>query len=87
MAKIGATIEELDSLKIQFNRQSENVEQLLSSIRDQLSSTDWLGGAADRFRDAWSSKFEPTLRELQNALTEAATEVQRRAEALVQAGG
>lgn len=87
MAVIGGQIEELGSLKGSFGRHSASVEQLLSGLRSELDSTYWKGGAADRFRNAWQSEYEPALRRLSAALVEAGDEIGRRAQALEQVGG
>lgn len=86
MSKIGGELGQLQSLKTTFDRESQTVATLLSTINAQVGNTWWVGPAADRFRNAWNSEFQPTLRKLQQALTEAGQEVNRRREALQQAG-
>ena len=86
MSQLGADLEQLAALRGMLLQQSQAIESLAASIRNQLSNTTWHGPAADRFRGAWSSEYEPSLRRLQAALQEAGTEVGRRREALQQAG-
>lgn len=86
MSTIGGEIGQLRSLKTTFDREAQAVQELTTRIRGELGNTWWKGPAADRFRDAWGSQFEPSLRKLQAALQEASTEVNRRTEALIQAG-
>ena len=86
MSTIGGEIGQLQSLKANFDRQSQAVHELTAAIRGELGNTWWKGPAADRFRDAWAGEFEPALRKLEAALQEAGTEVARRREALIQAG-
>lgn len=86
MSTIGGEIGQLQSLKGNFDRQSQSVRELTSAIRGELGNTWWKGPAADRFRDAWGAEFEPALRKLEAALQEAGAEVARRREALIQAG-
>lgn len=86
MAQIGAQMEQMQSLRSTFDREAGQVGELLSTINGQVGSTWWVGPAADRFRDQWNSQFAPTLRQLQTALQEAGAEVQRRHDALLQAG-
>ena len=86
MSTIGGEIGQLQQLQSNFNRQGQTVQELTASIRGQLGNTWWKGPAADRFRAAWQSEFEPALRKLEAALGEAGTEVARRREALIQAG-
>ena len=86
MSTIGGEIGQLRSLEATFEREAQAVQELTTRIRGELGTTWWKGPAADRFRDAWGSQFEPSLRKLQSALQEASTEVNRRTEALLQAG-
>jgi WXG100 family type VII secretion target len=86
MSTIGGEIGQLHSLRSTFDREAQAVQELTTRIRGELGNTWWKGPASDRFRDAWGSQFEPSLRKLQTALQEASTEVNRRTEALLQAG-
>ena len=86
MAKIGAEMGQMQELQSTFNQQSQAVQQLTAAINGKVNGTTWEGPAADRFRQAWEGQFQPTLRELQAALQEAAQEVGRRHQALMQAG-
>lgn len=86
MAQIGAQMEQMLSLRSTFDRESAQVGELLSTLNNQIGATWWVGPAAERFRQQWNSQFAPTLRQLQSALQEASGEVQRRHDALLQAG-
>ena len=83
---IGAEMGQLQQLKTVFDREANNVQQLTSQITSQVTNTWWKGPAADRFRSQWQAEFAPTLRQLQQALLECSAEVQRRHDALQQAG-
>jgi WXG100 family type VII secretion target len=83
---IGGQIEQLQQLEVTFRNQAGNVETMTKGITSQLGSTLWEGPAADRFRTAWSSEFSPMLNKLVTALTEAGQEIDRRRNALIQAG-
>ena len=87
MARIGGELEQLLELRGVFDREAEVVDELTRAVRSQLAGTSWEGPAADRFRQMWDGEFEPSLSRLRAALQEAAVEVSRRREALVQAGG
>ena len=87
MAQLGGDVEQLARLRSTLLQQSQVIESLAAGIRQQLGDTSWHGPAADRFRGAWSSDFEPSLRRLQSALQEAGQEVGRHREALLRAGG
>lgn len=86
MSTIGAEMGQLETLKGTFDRESGNVSELTSTISGQLGNTWWKGPAADRFRASWDSDFAPMLRKLEASLQEASQEVQRRHDALMQAG-
>jgi WXG100 family type VII secretion target len=86
MSTIGGEIGQLRSLSSTFDREAQAVQELTARIRNELGNTWWKGPASDRFRDAWGSQFEPSLRKLHAALLEACSEVDRRTEALLQAG-
>jgi WXG100 family type VII secretion target len=86
VSTIGAEMGQLQSLGQSFVRESQTVAQLTSTIGGQVQSTWWKGPAADRFRSQWESEFAPTLRRLEAALQQASGEINRRHEALLQAG-
>jgi WXG100 family type VII secretion target len=86
MSKIGAELEQMQQLRSTFDRNAQSVNQLNSSISGQVSNTWWVGPAADKFRAAWEGEFRPALKKLEQALMEAGQEVQRRHDALQQAG-
>jgi WXG100 family type VII secretion target len=86
MAVIGAEIGDLNSLNASLRRQSGAVDTLLSELSGQVTNAHWQGGAADRFRSCWETEYRPALRNLSAALTNAAEEVRRRADALTAAG-
>ena len=86
MAVIGGALDEMSRLKSNFDRQAAAVEDLLSTLRQDLDSVYWKGGAAERFRSAWEGEYEPSLRNLAAALYDAASEVANRQQALEAAG-
>lgn len=86
MARIGGELEQLVTLRGVFDKQAGSVDEVSRTIRGQLASTTWEGPAADRFRQMWEAEFEPSLAKLRTALQDAALEVSRRREALMQAG-
>jgi WXG100 family type VII secretion target len=86
MARIGGELEQLVQLRGVFDREASTVDELTRTVRSQLAGTIWEGPAADRFRQMWDSEFEPSLAKLRTALQDAAVEVARRREALMQAG-
>jgi WXG100 family type VII secretion target len=87
VSQLGGDVEQLARLRATLMQQSQVIESLTGSLRQQLGDTTWHGPAAERFRGAWSGEFEPSLRRLQSALQEAGQEVGRHREALLRAGG
>jgi uncharacterized protein YukE len=86
MPQIGATIEEMNALQAAFRRESTTVATLTNSISSQVSSTWWVGPAAERFRGTWEGEFRPMLARLQAELDNCSVEVGNRAAAITQAG-
>ncbi len=86
MSTIGAEMGQLQQLGQTFSREGQNVAQLTSQISGQVNNTWWKGPAADKFRAAWEGEFAPTMRKLEAALQQASQEVNRRHDALTQAG-
>ncbi|HMJ74558.1 MAG TPA: WXG100 family type VII secretion target [Iamia sp.] len=86
MSVIGGQIDQLDSLGSSFTTRSSEVDDLVAALRGELDAAYWRGGAADRFRRAWETEYEPALRNLSEALVDASGEVRSRARALEQAG-
>jgi WXG100 family type VII secretion target len=85
--RIGGTIEQMQTMGAKFNNEVTELESLVSRISAQLASTDWEGGAAQRFRAQWEGEFKSTFQQVAEGLRECASEVQNRANALTQAGG
>ncbi|MBO0691800.1 MAG: WXG100 family type VII secretion target [Acidimicrobiaceae bacterium] len=87
MSMIGGNIPELGSLSNSLEKCSSDVTDILTQLNADLGNTWWVGGAADRFRADWESEYQPALRSLSQALTDASTEVNRRLTALEEVGG
>lgn len=85
--RIGGTVEQMHTMGAKFNNEVAELESLVSRISSQLASTDWEGGAAQRFRAQWEGEFKSTFNQVAQGLRECAAEVQNRANALTQAGG
>jgi uncharacterized protein YukE len=86
MAQIGATIEEMQQLQATFTRESGTVQQLTTVISGQVGNTWWVGPAAERFKSQWEGEFRPMLGRLEASLQECSAEVQRRSQAIQEAG-
>ncbi|MHB8959300.1 MAG: WXG100 family type VII secretion target [Candidatus Limnocylindrales bacterium] len=86
MPKIGADIQQMSSLTSSFNKQSAQVDALISAINGQLGALWWEGPAAAKFRDQWTSQFVPNLRSLSEALRAAGSDVENRRQRIEAAG-
>lgn len=86
MQQIGGVIEQMEALTSTFRSKAAQVAELTREIDGQLANTWWVGPAAERFRSSWSGEYKPALARLQASLEEAAAEVERRKNALVQSG-
>jgi WXG100 family type VII secretion target len=86
MSMYVADLEQLTALAATFDRQSQAVAEVTAVVRSDVLGANWQSPAATRFREAWTGEFEPALRRLQAAMQEAATEVNRRREAIQAAG-
>lgn len=84
--KIGGELTSMQGLKKALDTNADRTVELKNAVKSQLSNTVWEGPAAERFRNAWRSDFEPALAKLTEALKEAGNEVQRRKDALERAG-
>ena len=88
MAKIVASIPEMQTLESTFRNQNAQVASLTSALDSAANSSTgfWEGPAAENFRTAWSQQFKPALDKLHLALEEAEREVKNRWQAIEQAG-
>jgi uncharacterized protein YukE len=86
MSTIGGDESQLLALKTSFERQAEQLHETTATLRAQVYNTNWMGPSADRFRAAWSEEYERVLTRLAQALTEAAMEVARYRERLLNLG-
>lgn len=83
---IKADLPQLDTLSRRLGVCSGDVANLKANMTSLITGTDWEGGAALRFRDAWESQFRPALDQMATALTDASGEVNARKMALDRAG-
>lgn len=86
MVRIGATPEQLTELKSVFDRQSDAVEQLTSTVTSKLNAVDWQGPARDRFVQMWEGEFKTALRRLQSELQAAGREAHETGQRIRAAG-
>jgi WXG100 family type VII secretion target len=82
---IKAELTELETLSRRLDVCGGDVADLQRALTTLISTTTWTGAAADRFRQAWESEFNPALRNLSTELSQAAHEVDRRKQLIDQA--
>jgi uncharacterized protein YukE len=71
--RVGGTIEQMNMMGTQFNNEADTLSALVSRITGQLNSTDWEGGAAQRFRDQCNGEFCNVLTRVEAGLRECST--------------
>jgi WXG100 family type VII secretion target len=86
VSHISGSVEQLHELAQAFHREASEVEGLKHRLRVQIEGTHWQGPSAERFREVWTSEYEPVLQRLAEALIEAGVEARGRAERFRDAG-
>lgn len=81
MTAVGGSLEEMTLLGKVFHDNAAQAQAIKSTVDTNLLTTRWTGPAAERFREQWA-QFSPALDQLQQALSDAGIEVDRRREAL-----
>ena len=82
---IQAELTELETLSRRLDSCGAEVTDLMRALTTLINTTTWTGGAADPFRQAGETQFNPALRSLSTELTTAAHEVDRRKHLIDQA--
>jgi len=87
--RIGGNLEQMEVLQRTFSDRAGDADRLRSDLSAAVEAhitTNWEGPAAEAFREAWNSQFNPALTRLMEALNDAAREVGNRRDAIRQAG-
>jgi WXG100 family type VII secretion target len=84
---IQAELTELETLSRRLDSCSTEVADLMRALTTLINTTTWTGSAADRFRHAWETHFNPALRSLSTELVNATQKVDRRKHMIGQAAG
>jgi uncharacterized protein YukE len=71
---VGGELSTLQALVSTFNKNAADAETIKSAVNKGLASTVWTGKFADDFRSAWTT-YSANLDKLNQALTQAATDV------------
>ncbi|MCU1479543.1 MAG: family type secretion target [Subtercola sp.] len=71
MAVWGLDVEQVRSLSKQLNTQSQQVQQILTSLTSALQSVQWTGPDAESFRSEWNTTHTAALKQVISALESA----------------
>lgn len=80
---------QMTTLSQKFQNEAGTIQSLKSALDSQVHSvigSGYDGPAARRFGEAWTANFRPALEQLNQALTEASTEIRNRLTAGQNAG-
>jgi len=87
MAFIGMDIEAVRQLASQMDTKAGDIETLANTLNNLLNNTEWVGTDATNFRNDWSSTHMTNLRNVSNALKNAARAANTNASEQEQASG
>ena len=73
MAFIGMDVEAVRQLATQMDSKATDIDTIMNTLNSTLGNTDWLGTDATNFRNDWSTVHMVNLRNVANALRNAAT--------------
>ncbi|MEZ3161454.1 WXG100 family type VII secretion target [Microbacterium sp. BWT-B31] len=81
MAVWGLDVQQVRELSSQLNQKAGEIQQILTQLSSKLSSTQWNGPDAERFRNEWSGQHTASLKNVINALHDAAQKASKNASA------
>lgn len=87
MAKLGADVEQLDTLSKKFDQEAEQLSQAINQIGSQVKSAWWEGKDADRFRQEWEGTYASQLRKIAESLKQVGQTVRKQAQQQRQTSG
>jgi WXG100 family type VII secretion target len=73
----GANLHQLNDLAADLHGKSTELNSQVKRLKKKVAATGWSGPDADRFRQEWESKFEPSLRKISEDLDQASRDVRR----------
>lgn len=77
----GLDVQQVRNLSSQLRQKASDIENALSTLTSALGQTDWNGPDATRFRNDWSGPHTSALRQVIQALNDAADKAQQNATA------
>lgn len=72
MAFVGMDIEAVRQLATQMDSKASEIDNIASTLNSLLGNTEWIGTDATNFRNDWSSIHMTNLRNVSQALKDAA---------------
>lgn len=81
MAVWGLDVQQVRTLSTQLNQKASDIDSILSTLTNALNNTQWEGPDAQQFRSDWSGQHTSSLRQVAQALRDAAAKAQQNASA------
>ena len=81
MAVWGLDVQQVRQLSTQLNQRASDIDGILSTLTNALGATQWEGPDATQFRNDWSGQHSSALRQVAQALRDAASKAQQNASA------
>lgn len=85
MAMWGLDVQQVRQLGVQLDQKAGDIESALQTLTSTLGSTQWEGPDATAFRNDWSGQHTSALRQVAQALRDAANKARQNATAQEQA--
>lgn len=79
MALWGLDVQQVRQLSSQLNQKASDIDGILSSLTGVLNNTQWEGPDAVQFRNDWTGQHTSALRQVAQALRDAAGKAQQNA--------
>jgi uncharacterized protein YukE len=83
----GADIEQLSQLSTQLNSKASEIQNVISQLSSQISSVNWLGPDATKFKSDWQGQHVAQLKQVVSALQAASQSAKKNAQEQQTASG
>ncbi|MCX6501572.1 MAG: WXG100 family type VII secretion target [Microbacterium sp.] len=81
MAVWGLDVQQVRQLSSQLNQKAGDIDSILSTLTGALNGTQWEGPDANQFRNDWSGQYTSSLKQVAQALRDAAQKATQNANA------
>jgi len=81
MAVWGLDVQQVRQLSSQLNQKAGDIDSILSTLTGALNGTQWEGPDATQFRNDWSGQYTSSLKQVAQALRDAAQKATQNANA------